>query len=394
MTSDAPSRPTERGAQVPFALRGRIGDDERVIWSDRPHPLFILLASLGLVIGLGVAFVVALLIGPLLPASVRWWAVLVPVGLTVLLLAWRVLDWFFRGYALTETNALRVSGVLRQTFVELRLSRVQHTVLDRTLLERILGLGTIGFASAGTGSVELVWRGIGTPAKVLDMARGRIGGERGGDDRRSAPAGASGGDGDERPPLIGLAGGIGAGKSFVAGLFESLGCVVVDSDQHARAALDEPGVRDELVAWWGEDIVGADGNVDRRRIADIVFADSDQRRRLEALIHPVVHRKRQEAIEQAAQAGKRAVIVDAPLLFEAKVNEQCDAVVFVDAPHEVRVERVRERGWDEAELARREAAQSDLGGKREASDFVLMNDGPRADVEVRVKEILEAVLRG
>jgi dephospho-CoA kinase len=200
---------------------------------------------------------------------------------------------------------------------------------------------------------------------------------------------------DARQPLvIGIAGGIGSGKSTVARAFADLGCVVSDSDAQARAALDRPDIQAQLVSWWGDQIVGSDGSVDRQVVGAIVFGDPAQRSRLEGLIHPLVRRSRSELIEQAVASGAPAVIVDAPLLFEVGLDKECDAVVFVDVDRETRVARVRARnGWDEAELDRRENAQLALDEKRRRSDYSVSNMGDRTGLSRGVAEILGHLLR-
>jgi dephospho-CoA kinase len=193
-------------------------------------------------------------------------------------------------------------------------------------------------------------------------------------------------------PVIGIAGGIGAGKSEVARTFAQLGCVVTDSDAVARKALDFPEVAAKLQSWWGPAVVGADGRIDRSTVARIVFGDAAERRRLEALIHPIVHEARQETIRRARLDGARAVVVDAPLLFEAGVDKECDAVVFVEAPFEQRLARVqRSRHWDEAELKARETAQLTPKEKRLRSDYVINNSGDLADLLSQAAHVLALI---
>ncbi len=195
------------------------------------------------------------------------------------------------------------------------------------------------------------------------------------------------------PAVIGLAGGVGAGKSQVAAILGELGCIVSDSDAQSRAALERPEVRDRLVGWWGAGVLGSDGLVDRRRIASIVFSDPEARRRLEGLVHPLIHQARAEEFTRANSAGVRAVVIDAPLLFEAGLDRECDAVIFVDSPPEVRLARVAAaRGWDEAELRRREAAQLPLEEKRARCEHLVKNLGSTADLREQVKSVLEAIL--
>lgn len=196
-----------------------------------------------------------------------------------------------------------------------------------------------------------------------------------------------------RPMVIGLAGGIGSGKSRVAAMFGELGCVVLDSDRDARAALERPEVRAQIRRWWGEEVVASDGQLDRSRIAAIIFKDERERHRLEALVHPLVKASREEMVRQAAKAGAPAVVVDAPLLFEAGVNKECDAVVFVESPLAARLERVRAtRGWGPEELERRERAQWGLDVKRRLADHVLVNDSGADELRARVQALFREIV--
>jgi dephospho-CoA kinase len=194
-----------------------------------------------------------------------------------------------------------------------------------------------------------------------------------------------------RPIVIGLAGGIGSGKSLAASILADLGCIVVDSDQQARAALDRPEVRSTLVEWWGPRVIGPDGRISRSRVAEVVFRDQGQRRRLEALIHPLVRRTRQEMIRRACESGAPAVVVDAPLLFEAGVDKECDAVIFVDAPLAARRERIRARGWEAGELERREKAQWKLDEKRRRADHVVVNDAGPEELRSRIAAVFHVL---
>ena len=176
-------------------------------------------------------------------------------------------------------------------------------------------------------------------------------------------------------PIIGIAGGIGSGKSRVARLFGELGCAVIDSDAHVREAYSREDVRRTLKQWWGEGVFKEDGRLDRAAVAAKVFSDPAQRQRLEALVHPLVAEARDRAMREAARDPQLVAFVwDTPLLFEVGMNAACDAVVFVEAPPDVRRARVRRsRGWDAAELARRENLQWPLDRKRQLSDDVVTN---------------------
>jgi dephospho-CoA kinase len=179
-------------------------------------------------------------------------------------------------------------------------------------------------------------------------------------------------------PIIGVVGGIGSGKSFVARLFEAFGCLIIDSDGLVREAYTDPAVRQMLREWWGETAFKSDGSIDRAAIAANVFRNDNERRRLEGLLHPWVDRRRRQIME-AADPEVVAFVWDTPLLLETGLNRECDLVVFIDAARAQREARVaRQRGWDAAELARREKLQMPLDKKRELSDDVIVNTAPGA----------------
>jgi dephospho-CoA kinase len=195
-------------------------------------------------------------------------------------------------------------------------------------------------------------------------------------------------------PIIGIAGGIGSGKSFVAALLAEMGCHVIDSDAHVREAYKDPAVRKTLEEWWGPAVLLAEGKVDRALIAGKVFADPAQRLRLEKLIHPLVGQAREREMAAVARDPKvLAFVWDAPLLFEAGLDKACDAVIFVDAPLETRLLRVKEtRGWGPQELGKREISQWPLDNKRELSDYTVTNAADAAAVRDQVRELLPLIL--
>ena len=122
--------------------------------------------------------------------------------------------------------------------------------------------------------------------------------------------------------------------------------------------------------------------------------DFQARKKLEDLIHPIVAADRDRIMEQAAgDAQVKAYVWDTPLLFEAGLHEQCDAIVFVEAPALARVERVkRSRGWDEQELARRENLQVPLDKKREMSHHTIVNTADAAEARRQVRQVLSRIL--
>jgi dephospho-CoA kinase len=193
--------------------------------------------------------------------------------------------------------------------------------------------------------------------------------------------------------VIGLAGGVGAGKSTVAKIFAELGCIVVNSDEAGRAALRDPEIMKTLRQWWGDRILDSSGEIDRSKIAHIVFEDPAQRKRLEQLTHPWIEARRREEFDGAPQ-GTPALVIDAPLIFEAGLDRQCDVVVFIDASAEARRQRVQDnRGWDAAEWARREDSQMPLDEKRRRADYVVANTGRAADLKPQIERLLRQILQ-
>ena len=198
----------------------------------------------------------------------------------------------------------------------------------------------------------------------------------------------------KRPVIIGLVGGIGSGKSAVARLMGEMGASIIDADASVRAALDRSEVKRQLVEWWGPGVLGEGGGVNRRTIADVVFADERERRRLESLVHPLVAADRDAALERlTADPAVRAIVIDAPLLMEVGLDERCDRVVFVACDRPARLRRLAEaRGWDEAELARREKNQLSIDRKlQRATDIVDNNQGESA-LRRRVRDLLDRIL--
>jgi dephospho-CoA kinase len=198
----------------------------------------------------------------------------------------------------------------------------------------------------------------------------------------------------EGKPIIGIAGGIGSGKSFVARLFGELCCCVIHADEQIRQAYSDPHIAETLRQWWGQQIYNPDGTIDRHAIASRIFANQQDRVRLERLLHPWVARERDRIMMlNAAKSEVKAFIWDTPLLFEAGLERECDAVVFVDAPLDLRYQRVAQsRGWSQDEMNRREKLQWGLDKKRKASHYVVVNTADVAASRSQVREILSCIL--
>lgn len=190
--------------------------------------------------------------------------------------------------------------------------------------------------------------------------------------------------------VVGLTGGIGSGKSEVARRLASLGAVVVDADAIARevVAPGTPGLA-QVVAEFGDEVLAADGSLDRDRVAAIVFADPEARGRLNALVHPLIGAAMIERTAAAGEADPDAVVVnDVPLLVEGGMSDRYDAVVVVDTDPDTQLRRlVGQRGMTEADARARMAVQATREQRLAVADYVVANDGDLADLEREVRQV-------
>lgn len=191
---------------------------------------------------------------------------------------------------------------------------------------------------------------------------------------------------------VGLTGGIGAGKSEVSRLFVSYGAVLVDADKIAREVV-EPGTPglDAVVDAFGPGVLTADGRLDRPKLGSLVFADSDKRATLNAIVHPLV---RARSVELESTAGEEDIVIhDVPLLVESELTGLYDMVVVVDASPETQLDRlVRLRGMAESEARSRMAAQATRERRTAAADLIIDNDGPLEKLEPQVRAVWERLV--
>ncbi|WP_142025843.1 dephospho-CoA kinase [Blastococcus colisei] len=182
---------------------------------------------------------------------------------------------------------------------------------------------------------------------------------------------------------IGLTGGIGSGKSTVSALLAARGAVIVDADRIAREVLEPgtPGLAAVAEAF-GDDVLAADGALDRTALAAVVFTDADARKRLDGIVHPLV---RARATELAGAAPPDAVVVhDVPLLVETGQAPSYDLVLVVEADPAVRVARLVQRGLTAEDARARMAAQASDEERQAVADVVLDNSGTREQLEEQV----------
>lgn len=192
---------------------------------------------------------------------------------------------------------------------------------------------------------------------------------------------------DRQPPLrVGLTGGIASGKTLVASLFAENGAVVIDTDELARrvVAPGTPGL-DSVRAAFGDGVVGTDGALDRRALRRLVFQDPAARRRLEAILHPLIL----DAMSaESASAGGPYQILVIPLLVESGLGDRVDRVLVVDCPEDIQIARLTARDGETASGARRIlAAQADRASRLAAADDVIVNAGAPEDLAAAVERL-------
>lgn len=186
--------------------------------------------------------------------------------------------------------------------------------------------------------------------------------------------------------IVGITGGIGSGKSLVSGLFKELGATVVDADKIARDILEPFGrAYVDVVETFGKDILKEDGNIDRKKLAAIVFADPEKLERLNQLTHPAVFEVMANEIDSA---NTNLVCLDVPLLFTCEFPIFCHKTLAVIAPDELRVQRVMKRdGCTREEAEARMKRQLSNHEFQEKADICIQNDTDEKLLRERVKEI-------
>lgn len=193
---------------------------------------------------------------------------------------------------------------------------------------------------------------------------------------------------------VALTGNIGAGKTTVAELFRRWGATIIDADQLVREA-QAPGqpVLQQIAARFGGELIRPDGRLDRAALRAQVLKDPAALADLNRIVHPEVHRRRKQLLEDARVRGVRVVISDIPLLFEAADPSEFDAVVLVDAPEPVRRARLlASRSWSPAEIDRMIGFQLSPALKRGRSDYVIDNAYDLAALERAAATVWQALL--
>ncbi len=193
------------------------------------------------------------------------------------------------------------------------------------------------------------------------------------------------------PIIIGLTGNIGVGKSAVLDVLRKLGAHTIDADKVAHSVMLPGGLAyDDVIAAFGPEILLSDGSINRRHLANIVFAFPDKLARLEAIVHPAVERAVQAEIEAA---DTPVVVIEAIKLLEGELKSICDEIWVVTAPEDVQIARlIQQRGMTKRQARGRMRSQSSQEWKASQADVVIVNDSDLATLEQRVRKAWQAML--
>jgi dephospho-CoA kinase len=196
--------------------------------------------------------------------------------------------------------------------------------------------------------------------------------------------------------VVGLTGSVGTGKSTVAGFFRELGAYTVDWDELARKAVDKHSKAwREIVECFGDEFLNEDQTVNRRKLADLVFADEEKRARLNQIVHPHVVAEDERITDEIKRLDPHAIIIkDIPLLHEAALPIAVDRTIVVYAGEEAQMRRLKERGMMGEDARRRIASQLPLDEKVKSADFVIDNDGSLEDTRRQVERVYSLLRTG
>lgn len=201
-------------------------------------------------------------------------------------------------------------------------------------------------------------------------------------------------DNPKKKPIIGILGGVCSGKSTVAAEFAKLGCEVIDADKIAHELLDEPIVKNKVAASFGEVMLDSAGKIDHRKLADIVFADTDKLSLLNKIIHPLVLERAGKLIKKANRQDRvKALVLDMPLLVEVGWDKRCDRLIFVRCKQQLRTKRAKKMGiFSENQLKIRENSQISLDKKESIADNVIDNNSGFLALAGQVTDIFSGIM--
>ncbi len=189
---------------------------------------------------------------------------------------------------------------------------------------------------------------------------------------------------------VGLTGSIGTGKSTVSKIFQKLGAYVIDADKVVHRLLQDKKVKEEIKQVFGNDIFDSSGNIDRKKLAKIIFNNPEMKKKLEEILHPKVRQQIEHFIKEVYEKDKNAVIIaEIPLLIETGLYKNYDKVIVVYAPKDLQLKRLLNKGFSEEEALSRINSQMDIEEKLKYADIVIENTGSLKELEEKVKKVYE-----
>lgn len=194
-------------------------------------------------------------------------------------------------------------------------------------------------------------------------------------------------------PIIGLTGGFGTGKSFVASIFGRLGAKVIDADKLAHKTLKKGSATyKKIVEAFGRSVLGSDGNINRKKLAKIVFASKRRVAKLNRIVHPVVIKRIKNEI---CSAKNDILVVDAPLICETSLSGLMNVLVVVKSSKNKQIERCVKKFYiTKEDVCKRMACQMPLKQKVNKADYVVYNDGTRKETLKQVTKIWQDLKKG
>ena len=188
---------------------------------------------------------------------------------------------------------------------------------------------------------------------------------------------------------VGLTGSIGTGKSTVASIFKELGAYVIDADEVVHKLLKRKDIKEKIRKEFG-DVFTPEGEIDRKKLASIVFNNPEKKKKLEQILHPEVFKEIEKFFKQVEEKDPNAVaIADVPLMIETGSYKNYYPVIVVYAPPEVQLERLIKRGMDKEDALKRIKSQMPIEEKIKYADIVIDNTGSLQDLRKKVEEVYE-----
>jgi dephospho-CoA kinase len=195
---------------------------------------------------------------------------------------------------------------------------------------------------------------------------------------------------------VGLTGGVASGKTAVSRVLKKEGAYIIDADQIARELVQprKPAWR-EIIRAFGQEILEEDGSIHRKRLAEKVFADAKQRKRLNRILHPRIKKEMDRRTKEIGERDPEAIVViDAPLLVELGTHRQMDKLIVVTSTRAQQIERLKDRnGANREEAVRIVSAQMPLEEKLKFADFVIRNEGSLAETKRKARQVFKELIK-